>query len=419
MADMAHIIQRSDALRHQVRFKPPGSDVAQKVQGYASLAATRRLAERIDALVSAKQNGDPPPRELAAWIDGMPAKLAARLVELGLLDRRRLERARPITEHISDYKAAVTARRGNTASHAAAMAASVRRIVSELHVSYFHELLAHDAAVKIDELDLAASTKRHYLVALGDFGRWMLREKRAGENPLAELTMRSEVPRTAGEVKRQHVRRPLTVVEFRRLLAYLDELHAGGGRYRGQIAAWTALDRKMIYWAAVCTAYRQNELRSLRRGQLFLDDDPPTIDLLAKDAKNRTAAATPIVEPPPGDFAAALRGYVAELHPSAAVFRFPAQRHSIVDMMRRDMDGAGISHEWQSGEVVDFHTLRTTAITWWLDEYGLPAKRVQILARLKTLALVGRYSRKLRLESFEWMKQGPRLVAAGAKERTA
>jgi hypothetical protein len=62
-------------------------------------------------------------------------------------------------------------------------------------------------------------------------------------------------------------------------------------------------------------------------------------------------------------------------------------------------------------EVVDFHTLRSTAITWWLDVDGLSPKRVQILARLKMLGLVASYSRNLRIEEFGWLNKGLKLAA--------
>lgn len=103
---------------------------------------------------------------------------------------------------------------------------------------------------------------------------------------------------------------------------------------------------------------------------------------------------------------------MAGLEPNDPVFPLPATSGSIVDMLRRDLKGAGIPWKLATGEVVDFHTLRSTAITWWLDVDGLSPKRVQVLARLKTLALVQRYSRNLRIEDFGWLEQGPKLVAA-------
>ncbi len=60
--------------------------------------------------------------------------------------------------------------------------------------------------------------------------------------------------------------------------------------------------------------------------------------------------------------------------------------------------------------MVDFHTLRSTAISWWLDVDKLSPKRVQTLARLATLTLVYKYSRKWRIGDHEWLDKGPTLV---------
>ncbi|HYO08830.1 MAG TPA: hypothetical protein VER17_07635 [Tepidisphaeraceae bacterium] len=37
---------------------------------------------------------------------------------------------------------------------------------------------------------------------------------------------------------------------------------------------------------------------------------------------------------------------------------------------------------------------------------------MQVLARLKTLAMVQNYSRNLRIEDFGWLNSGPKLVVA-------
>lgn len=99
------------------------------------------------------------------------------------------------------------------------------------------------------------------------------------------------------------------------------------------------------------------------------------------------------------------------------MFPFPATSRSVIDMYRRDLTAAGIEWNLPTGERVDFHTLRSTAITWWLDVDGLNQKRVQILARLKTLALVAKYSRNLRLEEFGWLNKGPKLVGHPTSRR--
>jgi integrase len=184
-------------------------------------------------------------------------------------------------------------------------------------------------------------------------------------------------------------------------------------RYFGQKAPWTAHERKLVYWTAVRTAYRQKELRALRVCNLYLDEQPPVVCMKARHTKNKTQGEVPI----PDDLAVALRKHIAKLEPTDPVFKLPATSGSIVDMMRRDLDGAGIVWKLATGEIIDFHTLRATCITWWLDVDKLSPKRVQVLARLKTLALVYNYSRNLRIEDWAWLNQGPKLVIKGKTKR--
>jgi integrase len=62
------------------------------------------------------------------------------------------------------------------------------------------------------------------------------------------------------------------------------------------------------------------------------------------------------------------------------------------DWLHRDLEAAGLGHLLHAGQQVDFHSLRATAITWWLQA-GLDQLQVQRLARLKTLAVLQRYTR--------------------------
>jgi integrase len=141
------------------------------------------------------------------------------------------------------------------------------------------------------------------------------------------------------------------------------------------------------------------------------------IVIKAGDTKNRTKGAVPV----PDDLAMALKKYIKGRDPDEYLFPFPSSSHGVVDMFRRDLDGAGIRWNFGDGnpETVDFHTLRSTAITWWLDVDGLPPKRVQILARLKTLALVAAYSRNMRLEDFSWLNKGPMLMPQPKRKKSA
>ncbi|HEX8911944.1 MAG TPA: site-specific integrase [Humisphaera sp.] len=369
-----------------------------KIPGDREKDVAVRLGNRIESLVKAKANGDPPPFELRAWIDNMPEALSSRLVELGLLDQQRLERLKPLTDHIDSYEKVVAARKSNTVKHAKQQAGKVRRLVKKLNAVSLADITEDRVLIALIDMKVSVATRRHYLVAAKDFAKWMVKSKKAINNPLADVQPPSQYAQPTIE------RVPLTVEQFQKLMAHLGTFE----RYPHQFAPWNAADRKLVYWTAVKTGYRQGELRSLRVRNVLFDAMPVQIVIKAGDAKNRTKGAVPI----PDDLAVELKKYVRGRDLDEPLFPFPRTNHGIVDMFRRDLNGAGI--RWDFGEnnpeTVDFHTLRSTAITWWLDVDGLPAKRVQVLARLKTLALVAAYSRNMRLEDFSWLNKGPSLM---------
>ena len=290
--------------------------------------------------------------------------------------------------------------RSNKPRHCSQQESKVRRVCAGMKVTKVADLTASGLSDYLGTVEIATSTRRGYIIAMKDFATEMVLLGALTSNPF------DHVVAPGADENPEYERQPLTVEQFRKLAKHLATFE----RYKGQKSRWTASDRKMIYWTAVRTGYRQSELRALRRANLLLDETPAKITLKAKDAKNKTAGEVPI----PTDLATALKKYVADSEPTDPVFPLPLTSGSIVDMMRRDLKGAGIPWKLPTGEVIDFHTLRSTAISWWLDEDGLSPKRVQILARLKTLALVQRYSRNLRIEEFGWLDKGPKLVVRTA-----
>lgn len=384
-------------LKHDIRFRNHDGRVV-KISGDRDEGAARRLGNRVEMLVRAKANGDAPPAELKVWIDNMPESLSRRLIELGLLEQYRLERLKPLNEHIDDYEKVVASRKSNTEKHAARQASNVRRLVAKVGATGLPDLTENRVVLALAEMKRAVATRRHYIVAAKDFCKWMVRSKRAVANPLTDLQPPSQYANPTVE------RVPLSVDQFQKLMAYLDTFE----RYPHQFARWIASDRKLLYWTAVKTAFRQNELRSLRVRNILFDTKPVLITIKAGDAKNRTKGAVAI----PDDLADELRKYVEGRDDFDPLFPFPSTNHGICDMFRRDLTGAEIKWDFgkENPETIDFHTLRSTAITWWLDEDGLNPKRVQVLARLKTLALVAAYSRNMRLEDFSWLNNGPKLM---------
>jgi integrase len=392
--------------RHKwnLRFRNHDGRVASISADEDRLVAVR-IGNKIDMLIKAKQQGDPPPGELTTWIDNMPASLSARLVALGLIPPRYVGRSKPLSEHIDIFEEKVAIRQPNRRKQAKHQAGRVRIVCKALNAQQFADLTADRLLVYLDGRGMAAATRRGYIIVMKDFAKEMVRLGVARENPFAHLKPPGQYSDP------QYERQPLTVEQFQKLMVHMDTVT----RYVQQKFRWTAADRKIIYWTAVKTAFRQSELRSLRKANFHLDETPAVVGLKARDAKNRTAGEVPI----PRDLADALGAYMADLEPNDRVFPMPGTSGSIVDMMRRDMDGAGIPWKLTTGEIVDFHTLRSTAISWWLDVDKLSPKRVQTLARLKTLALVYNYSRKWRIGDHDWLEEGPKLVKPPSPGKSA
>ncbi len=425
MRGMTEILERGKGKKYQIRFTPPGYTTRVKVSAYASREDTKRAADKIDILIRTRLNGDPPPRELHTWIANMPARMNARLVEVGLLEKRRGEAGRPTyhsdslwsadryaeeaakeeekrirPSHVDDYHLAVKARRNNTAVHARVMAMNVLRVLRACKAELISQINSGDVQKVVSEFGVCPNTRRHYLTSCKDFTDWLRRDKRAGEDPLAD------VPLPLADADPTFERAPLTVEQFRALMTHMRALIAKGGKYKStDMSRWPATDRMLVYWTAVCTGYRQNELRQLRASQLFLNDPQPAIDILAGNAKNKKRATVPI----PAELAAELRAYTKHLAPAARVFSIPS-RPAVISHFKRDAKAAGIPIDTMGDiEIIDFHSLRATAITWWLDIFGLSVKQVQVLARVSSPHLIARYSRRFKLAGTDWIASAPTL----------
>jgi len=85
----------------------------------------------------------------------------------------------------------------------------------------------------------------------------------------------------------------------------------------------SAAERVVLYAMAIRTGLRAGELRSLTRGRLFLDSDPPYVTCKAGATKNAKDARQYV----PPELADELRSHIANKAPRAAVFGMPTKRH--------------------------------------------------------------------------------------------
>jgi len=382
-------------------------DIPRRVGGLRDKKQSEALGRRIVALVGYRMAKERPDPDLLKWLEGLPAKLRNKLAGFGLIDGRRMAGLRLLSEHLNDWRAYLAAR-GNTARHCELVTGRARRIVEGCGFTYWSDVsasrvMAYLADLRADKADdkgnvkrgISAQTSNFYLSAAKSFCRWLVKDGRASENPLAHLdglNVRTD---------RRHDRRALSVEELRWLL---DTTAAPGAPERDGMSG---PERALLYRVAVETGLRAGELRSLSRSSFDLGD-APTVRVAAGYSKRRREDALPLRP----DTAAELRNHLAAKHPGARAFNMP-RPDLMAKMIRTDMAAAReawlkasalpqdaperrptgfLSAVDDAGRVVDFHALRHTAGSL-LAASGAHPKVAQSLMRHSTIELtMSRYS---------------------------
>jgi len=216
-------------------------------------------------------------------------------------------------------------------------------------------------------------TLAHYVGAVREFSRWLVRDGRIAEDPLASLETYSAA------TDRRIVRRAIDAQEQRRLLTATE---ASGRPSFGL----TGPERALLYRLALTTGLRANELATLTP-RSFAFGTSPTVTVEAKNAKNRKRETLPLRP----EVADAVRGYIGIRPPAEPVWPKSSWSLHAARMMRPDLGAAGIPFE-VDGRVADFHALRHSFITG-LAVAGVPPQIAQRLARHSDVRLtLGVYS---------------------------
>ncbi|MCX5675795.1 MAG: site-specific integrase [Planctomycetota bacterium] len=347
--------------------------IVRRLAGFADKPRTRDLAGHVEHLVSFRARGLPPGDEEAAWLETLSPRLRARLAGIDLLDGRAEEAARPLAEHLADFRASLLAR-GCTARHADLVAGRAGRIIEGCGFKGALDVDAgaverHLAVLRADKVGAGGKVKRgighqtsnFHVAAVQQFCRWLVDEGRAASSPVSRLDTLNV------RVDRRHDRRALTVDELRLLLAA-----ARGGPERHGMAG---PERALLYRLAVETGLRAAELASLTRASFDLGGRPPTVTVRAAYSKHRREDVLPLRP----DTAAALGAHLAGKMPAAPAFTMPARWH-VIAAFKADLAAAGVPYVDGAGRFADFHALRHTFITN-LVASGCHPKAAQLLAR--------------------------------------
>lgn len=290
---------------------------------------------------------------------------------------------RTIDSHLADYEAKMHAAH-RTGDHIRRTVGYIREIC---RWAGFHKAadISTDGvnrfAAKLKAGGKSARTIQSKLTAIKGFAKWLAVGNKLPRDPL--LSVRRPNP----ETDRRLVRRMLLPEEWR----WLRTATQHGNDYN----CMSGNERVLLYQTAIQTGLRSSELRSLSRGRLFLDDEPPFIMCNAQSTRNRKVARQDIQT----DLAAALKEHVASKSPQAPVFAMPPETE-VAAMLEADLNEA--RHLWlqsadepddrvrreqsdfltkvnHDGHRLDFHGLRHTCGDGWRPSQGHPGSHATFL----------------------------------------
>jgi len=298
----------------------------------------------------------------------------------GLIDERderfAEHEARPIKDHLADYDKFVTDERA-TPKYVRQMVQKVETIVDLAdpkirRISGLTLERVKGALAKVREIR-SVGTVNLYIQHIKSFSRWLWRTKRAKEYALVDLQTK-----TPNRGERRRVRRRMT---DSKVVAVISAAEQGD-----HVLGVSGPDRAVLYRLAHGTGFRSKELRTLTPERFRLDDDPPTVTVLACYAKNGEETAQPIAK----SLADRLRAWLAGKRPGVPVFDGITQRTA--EMLRVDLGASDVPYETDDG-VADFHASRGTYISN-LVASGASVKTCQELARHSTPTLtIGIYAK--------------------------
>lgn len=317
----------------------------------------------------------------------------------------------PISEHLADFKAALTAG-GASPRHVDLLHGRAKRVIdgcgfktwadvsASRVLAYLNDLRqdtdTRDADGKVIDTKrgIGAQTFNFYLQAIKQFGRWMVKDRRAADSSLSHLQGLNV------KTDRRRDRRALSADELRRLI---DTTASGPERER-----MTGAARALLYRLAVETGLRSGELRSLTRASFAFDGETPTVTVGAAYSKRRREDTLPLRPA----LAEALRAFLASKLPTASAFNMPEDRRDMSNVFKADRDAAGIAERDAAGKVADFHALRHTFISN-LAAGGVHPKVAQTLARHSTITLtMDRYTHQYAGDELAALDVLPDLSAA-------
>ncbi len=355
--------------------------IVRRFPGLSEKAQTKALARQIVRLVACRMTGEQPGPDLTRWLEQVPPKLLSRFAEIGLLDGSRAAGMKPLREHLADFRQGLLDK-GDTAKQAREVTTRAGKVLDGCGFTVWSQIRADRIASYLARLreggnGISAQTSNFYLQAVKQFCRWMVQNRRASESPVAHLKGLNV------KTDRRHDHVQLEVDEVRRLLAA-----AAAGPDREGI---TGAERRLLYKVAVESGLRANELRTLTVGSFDLSTC--TVTVQAGYSKHRREDTLAVRK----ETAEELRTFLAGREPTSKVFggRWKELTGQTAEIVRLDLQAAGIDYQDAAGRFRDFHALRHTCGSW-LAANGVPLTTIKEIMRHGDLRVTSRYAHSLR-----------------------
>jgi integrase len=314
--------------------------------------------------------------------------------------------------------------RGNTEAHCAGVTKRVSNTLAECRFGFVCDISASRVQSFLAELKktgLAQQTVNHYLRAIKQFSRWLMRDHRANEDRLTHLE--------GGNVKvdRRIERREVSTEEIEWLLA---NTLSGPSRL-----GLSGQQRFHLYVTALGTGLRASELASLTPAHFALDADPPTVRIDAQDEKARRGDVLPL--PPdvvellspwletvslderlwPGTWAknkCASKFMKQDLESARAAWIDDAK----TEAERRDREQSDfLCYRNHDGKQADFHALRHTYLSR-LGRSGASLRTAMDLGRHTTPQMAMRYQKAQIHDLVAAVESLPRLPLPSTQHET-
>lgn len=310
----------------------------------SSNAAAKAINQMIDRAATNRELS----RELWDFAANTDARLRQRLVDLRIAPAELLAAATTVEKLIDDWDATRVSKDGPEGRSQKQSKENVIKICKGCGWRQLSDINPLKVEKFLVSRDKSARTFNHWLTNAKTFLNWCVAQHFIQYNPLDGIKQRNVA------LDRRRVRRALTEDQIKHLLETTLRL----GLFHHRLHAY---ERVLLYRLDIEGGPRWNEVYKLKRSAFHLDEDVPFVMLQAKSTKNGKTEPVPLSRA----LAADLKAYF-DAKPDPEDRAFPTWQGKGANMLREDLEAAGIPYEDAEGNVVDFHGLRTTCCSRYL-----------------------------------------------------